>query len=161
MWLKLNKRKRPISDVTVWYWRNASIFLTLGSFLWVFDEFFKHEYISMVAIIIGGGFILSILTGMLYKIIPFLVWFHLNAMGYMSIPTITEMINIKLAKMQFVFFILALLGFIFSFYFEAILKISAISFILSMALLQYNIIAPVLIYIKTKKRKPDFDFKMN
>ncbi len=29
VWLKLSKRRRPISDVTVWYWRSASIFFTL------------------------------------------------------------------------------------------------------------------------------------
>ena len=159
VWLKLSKRRRPISDVTVWYWRSASIFLTLGSFLWIFDEYFKHEYIVMVGILIGG-FILSIIIGMLYKIVPFLVWFHLNAMGYMSIPTINEMINKNVARVQFVLFIASLIGFIFSFYMPYLLNISAISFIISMVLLEYNVISPVLIYIKTKKTKPDFDMSM-
>jgi len=159
VWLKLSKRRRPISDVTVWYWRSASIFLTLGSFLWIFDEYFKHEYIVMVGILIGG-FILSIIIGMLYKIVPFLVWFHLNAMGYMSIPTINEMINKRVAQIQFVLFIASLIGFIFSFYMPYLLDISAISFIISMVLLEYNVISPILIYIKTKKTKPDFDMSM-
>jgi len=159
VWLKLSRRRRPISDVTVWYWRSASIFLTLGSFLWIFDEYFKHEYIVMVGILIGG-FILSIIIGMLYKIVPFLVWFHLNAMGYMSIPTINEMINKRVAQIQFVLFIVALIGFIFSFYMPHLLKFSAISFIISMVLLEYNVISPVLIYVKTKKTKPDFDMSM-
>jgi len=157
VWLKFNRRKRPISDVTVWYWRAASIFLTLGSFLWIFDEFFKHEYIVMVAILIGGGFILSIMIGMIYKIVPFLVWFHLNAMGYMSIPTMNEMIDKNLAKIQFVIMILSLIGFVFAFYMPKLLIPSAVYFIISMMLLEYNILAPVLIYLKTKKKKPDFD----
>jgi len=160
VWIKLTKRRRPISDVTVWYWRSASIFLTLGSFLWIFDEYFKHEYIVMVAILLGGGFILSIMIGMLYKIIPFLVWFHLNAMGYMTIPTMNEMINKTLSKLQFVLFMLSLVGFVFSFYIPIMLKISAISFIVSMLILQYNVIAPVLIYRKIRKTKPDFDMSM-
>ena len=159
VWLKLSKRRRPISDVTVWYWRSASIFLTLGSFLWIFDEYFKHEYIVMVGILIGG-FILSIIIGMLYKIVPFLIWFHLNAMGYMSIPTINEMINKRVAQIQFILFITSLIGFIFSFYMPHLLKISATSFIISMVLLEYNVISPVLIYVKTKKTKPDFDMSM-
>jgi hypothetical protein len=157
VWRKLSARRRPISDVTVWYWRVASISLTLGAFLWIFDEYFKHEYIVMVAILLGGGFILSIMIGMLYKIIPFLVWFHLNAMGYMSIPTMNEMINKNLSRIQFVLFIASLIGFIFAFYIPILLKISALSFILSMAILQYNVIAPVLIYNRVKKTKPDFD----
>ena len=160
VWIKLGKRRRPISDVTVWYWRAASIFLTLGSFLWIFDEYFKHEYIVMVAILLGGGFILSIMIGMLYKIIPFLVWFHLNAMGYMSIPTMNEMINKTLSQVQFILFMLSLVGFVFSFYIPVLLQISALSFIFSMMILQYNVIAPVLIYRKIKKTKPDFDMSM-
>ncbi len=157
VWIKLSKRRRPISDVTVWYWRSASLFLTLGSFLWIFDEYFKHEYVVMVAILLGGGFILSIMMGMLYKIIPFLVWFHLNAMGYMTIPTMNEMINKTLGRIQFVTFIASLIGFVFSFYIPILLQISAFSFIVSMVILQYNVIAPILIYSKIKKTKPDFD----
>ncbi|MCX6077058.1 MAG: hypothetical protein NTW78_09285 [Campylobacterales bacterium] len=159
VWKKLNKRRRPISDVTVWYWRSASIFLTLGAFLWIFDEYFKHEYIVMVGILIGGGFIMSIVTGMLYKVVPFLVWFHLNAMGYIQIPTMNEMINKNLAKLQFILFIASLIGFIFSFYEPLLLEISAVCFIISVAILEFNIVAPVLIYMKIKKTEPDFDMK--
>ena len=157
VWIKFNRRKRPISDITVWYWRASSIFLTLGSFLWIFDEFFKHEYIVMVAILIGGGFILSIMIGMLYKIVPFLVWFHLNAMGYMSIPTVNEMIDKGVARVQFTLMMLSLVGFIFAFYMPQLLAPSASYFIISMLLLEYNILAPVLIYKETRKKKPDFD----
>ena len=160
VWMKLSRRRRPVSDITVWYWRSASVFLTLGSFLWIFDESFKHEYIVMVAVLLGGGFILSIMIGMLYKIIPFLVWFHLNAMGYMSIPTMNEMIDKRLAKIQFTLFILSLVGFVFSFYFSTLLKPSALFFIISMVVLQYNVLSPMLIYKKTKKTKPDFDMSM-
>ena len=134
VWLKLNRRRRPISDVTVWYWRVASISLTLGSFLWIFDEYFKHEYIVMVAILIGGGFIMSIMIGMIYKVIPFLVWFHLNGMGYMSIPTMNEMINKKLGYLQFGTFLASLIGFVFSFYVPELLQVSALSFIISMSI---------------------------
>ncbi len=160
VWIKFNKRKRPVSDVTVWYWRSASVFLMLGVFLWITDEYFKHEYIVMVAILIGGGFILSVMIGMLYKIIPFLVWFHLNAMGYMSIPTTVEMIDKKLSKIQFLLFLVSLIGFIFSFYYSEFLKPSALFFIISMIILEYNIIQPIWFYIQKKKTKPDFDMSM-
>lgn len=157
VWKKLNARRRPISDVTVWYWRVSSISLAMGTLLWIFDEYFEHEYVVMVAIIIGGGFILSTMIGMLYKILPFLVWFHLNAMGYMSIPTMNEMISKKLARTQFALLMASLIGFIFAFYIPILLKISALSFIVSMVILQYNVIAPILVYVRVKKTKPDFD----
>lgn len=155
VWLKFNRRKRPVSDVTVWYWRAASIFLTLGAFLWIFDEFFKHEYIVMVAILIGGGFILSIMLGMLYKIIPFLVWFHLDTLGYKSIPDLSEMIDTDLAKIQFVLLILSIIGFIFAFYMPKLLAPSASFFIISMLILEYVIWTPATIYKKTIQRDLD------
>jgi hypothetical protein len=157
IWIKLNNRRRPISDVTIWYWRFSSISLVLGSFLWIIDEYFQNEYVVIVAILLGGGFILSIMIGMLYKIIPFLVWFHLNAMGYMSIPTINDMIDKKFAKAQFILFVLSLIGFMVSLYIPILLQISALIFILSMLILQYNVIIPMLVYKRIKKTKPDFD----
>jgi len=157
VWIKLNKRRRPVSDVTVLYWRAAAIFMTLGTFSWAINEFYNDEFVSMVSILIGGGFILSIMIGMLYKIVPFLVWFHLNSKGYMSIPTMNEMINKKFSKIQFWLYIFSLIGFMFSYYIPQILPIFASTFILSMLILEYNIIAPVLIYMKIIKTKPDFD----
>lgn len=156
-WRKISQRRRPVTDVTIWYWKSASIFLTLGVFLWVFDEFMTKEYATIIAILIGGGFILSIMLGMLHKIVPFLVWFHLNGAGYMSIPTMNEMIDKRLSRVQFFLFIFSLLGFIFSFFMPQFLELFAITFILSMIIFEYNIIQPVLIYRKTKKTKPDFD----
>lgn len=155
--LKLYKRRRPVRDMTVWYWRAAGIFLTLGSFLWIFDEYFKHEYIVMVAILIGGGFIMSVMIGMMYKVIPFLIWFHLNTKGYVKIPSVDEMIDTKLGYAQFITFMASLVGFIFAFYVPEMLQVSAISFIISMIMLEYNIIAPLLLYRKILKEKPDFD----
>ncbi|MDO9266822.1 MAG: hypothetical protein Q7U00_07050 [Sulfurimonas sp.] len=160
VYLKLNARRRPISDVTVWYWRSAAIFMTFGAFVWAINDFYDGKYIVVVSILIGGGFIFSIMSGMLYKIVPFLVWFHLNAKGYMSIPTMNDMIDKRLAKTQFILFIISLVGFIISFFLPYLLVIFAITFIASMIILEYNIVIPVLIYAKIIKTKPDFDMSM-
>ncbi len=159
-YIKLNARRRPISDVTVWYWKSSAIFMTLGAFIWVINDFYDEKYIVIVSILIGGGFIFSIVSGMLYKIVPFLVWFHLNAKGYMSIPTMNEMIDKRLAKTQFILFITALIGFVISFFVPSLLWIFAVIFIISMIILEYNIVSAALIYAKTIKTKPDFDMSM-
>jgi hypothetical protein len=153
---KINNRKRKISDITLLYYKTSSIFLALGSVSWIVDEFYFSEHIVVTSILIGG-FILSIMIGMLYKIVPFLVWFHLNAMGYMNIPTMNEMIDKKLALIQFVLFVASLMGFILSYYVSTYLNLFAIAFIFSIVILQYNIITTVLIYKRVKKTKPDFD----
>ena len=134
--------------------------MTFGTFAWVIDDFFDHKYIVIVSILIGGGFIFTIMIGMLYKIVPFLVWFHLNAKGYMSIPTMNDMINKKLSKIQFILFIISLIGFIISFFIPSLLTYFAITFIVSMIILEYNIIAPILLYRKIIKTKPDFDMSV-
>jgi len=157
VYVKLNERRRKVSDITIWYWRSASIFMTLGIFTWIFNDLFDLGYIVIASVMIGGGFIFSIMIGMLYKIVPFLVWFHLNAKGYMSIPTMNEMMNKKLSMLQFMLYIVSLAGFIISFFIPVVLPLFALTFILSMLILEYNIAVAVLIYIKTIKTKPDFD----
>ncbi len=160
VYLKLNARRRKVSDVTIWYWRSAAISMTLGTFSWALNDLFDEKYIVIVSILIGGGFIFSIMMGMLYKIVPFLVWFHLNAKGYMNIPTMNDMIDKKLSAAQFILFIVSLIGFILSFFVPAVLPIFALLFTLSMIILEYNIVIAVLIYAKTIKTKPDFDMSM-
>ncbi|MFA6760469.1 MAG: hypothetical protein WCR69_05425 [Sulfuricurvum sp.] len=157
VFLKMRSRRRPTSDVTVYYWISASIFMTLGTFAWVFDDLFDEQYIVLVSILIGGGFIFSIVQGMLYKIVPFLAWFHLNARGYMSIPTLHDMVDRRVAKWQFFLYIFSLIGFIFSFLLPTILPLFALSFMVSMALLEYNLIKIALLYARISKTKPDFD----
>lgn len=157
LWLKLNGRKRKISDITIWYWRMGALFLTLGLFLWVADEFLSHAYSVEVALLIGIGFLMSIMVGMLYKIIPFLVWFHLNASGYMSIPTMNEMISKRLTYMQFFLFYFSLVGLLISCFYPQFVSVFASAFILSMAILEYNVVSCALLYAKIKKTKPDFD----
>lgn len=160
VYLKLNARRRKVSDVTVWYWRSAAIFMTLGTFAWTINDFLDEKYIVIVSILIGGGFIFSIMSGMLYKIVPFLVWFHLNAKGYMSIPTMNDMINKKLSTTQYILFLISIIGFIISFFISALLPLFALTFIASMIILEYNVIGPVIIYLKIIKTKPDFDMSM-
>lgn len=160
VYLKLNARRRKVSDVTVWYWRSAAIFMTLGTFSWAFSDFFDGKYIVIVSIFIGGGFILSIMTGMLYKIVPFLVWFHLNAKGYMSIPTMNDMMNKKASKWQFGLFVFSLVGLALSFFVVQLLPLFALTFIISMVLLELNIVSAVLVYRKTLKTEPEFDMSM-
>lgn len=157
VWFNLNKRKRSISDITIWYWRSAVLFLLSGTVVWIFASFYEGVSITLVALLIGGGFIMSVMQGMLYKIVPFLVWFHLNALGYMTIPTMNEMINKKVARVQFMLFITALFLFVVSFFVPWIFKVAALTFMISMAILEYNLFLAARIYRRTKKSKPDFD----
>ena len=156
VWKKMKRRRRPVSDVTSWYWYLGASSLSVGVFLWMANELSMNDYTTLIAVLIGGGFLLSVITGMLYKIVPFLVWFHLNASGYMTIPTMRELINEKLAKFQFALFVTTLLLFAAAFWVPTFTKIGAITFLLSMILLEINLLLPLKSYREIKKKPPEF-----
>ena len=154
---KMNQRKRPIADITVYYWRLSGVMAVLGSIVWLSSGFIEKDILSFVGVIIGGGFLMSVMSGMLYKIIPFLVWFHLNGMGYMSIPSMGEMVHKKMALAQFVLFVTTLILFTSAFWLPIMMKVGAITLLTSMVLLEINLVVAYKNYGETCKRKPDFD----
>jgi uncharacterized membrane protein YesL len=60
-----------------------------------------NNQILGVAQISFVGFALSIVFAMVYKIVPFLVWFHLSNQGYMEAPMMFDVIHPKRAKIHF------------------------------------------------------------
>ncbi|NOQ29494.1 MAG: hypothetical protein GQ570_00075 [Helicobacteraceae bacterium] len=156
---KMIVRRRKVSDVSILYVQSAAIFLATGVISWLLDEFIELDYMFMTAILIGG-FLLSIMIAMLYKIVPFLVWFHLNGAGYMNILTMKEIINAKVAKVQFALFVGAIVLLIFSMYLPLLIEIAAIMLIISFALLEYNLIKAVLYYREIKKKPSDMELMM-
>lgn len=157
---KMSQRKRPIKDVTVYFWRLSGVMAILGGLLWFSSAMIETDILSFVGVIIGGGLIMSVMSGMLYKIIPFLVWFHLNGMGYMSIPSMGEMVHKKMAVVQFLFFVLSIVLFSFSYWIPFMIKLGAVVLFASMLLLEFNLIMAYRNYLEIRKRKPDFDLSM-
>ena len=157
---KMGQRKRPIADITVYYWRLSGGMLLVGVTTWALSPLVDQELTSYVAVIVGGGFVMSVMIGMLYKIIPFLVWFHLNGMGYMSIPSMGEMVNKKMALVQFGLYVTTLVLFVLSFWLPILIKLGAIILFISMVILEINLVSAYRNYGETRKRKPDFDMSM-
>ncbi|MCJ7765173.1 MAG: hypothetical protein MUP09_04455, partial [Thiovulaceae bacterium] len=146
-----------ITDVTVYFWRLGGIMAIFGGLLWLSSEVIEADVLTFVGLLIGGGFVMSVMSGMLYKIIPFLVWFHLNGMGYMNIPSMGEMVNKKMAMAQLLLFVLSIVLFALSYWLEMMMKFGAGTLFLSMLLLEINLLLAFRNYGETCKRKPDFD----
>ena len=157
---KMSQRKRPIADITVYYWRLSGGMLLSGVLLWISSSWIDVELTSYIAVIIGGGFVMSVMIGMLYKIIPFLVWFHLNGMGYMSIPSMGEMVDKKMALGQFGLYVSTVVLFVAALWLPILMKVGAITLFVSMLLLEINLVKAYKNYGETRKRKPDFDMSM-
>jgi len=77
------RRKRRLPDVTLLFWRTGMLSVMACLALWVgagvFPQWARGDTYPLL---LGGGLLLgfafSVVNGMLYKIVPFLSWFHLQ-----------------------------------------------------------------------------------
>ena len=148
----LNNRRRPVFDVTLWFWKFSLYMFIIAMLNWLF---IPQDGMFTLAVIFGFGFLYSLLQGMMYKIIPFLAWFHLSSSGHMVIPTMREMISEDLIKVHFFIYVSSLFFFIIAgFLSDIFLYIGALLFIVSNILLIVNCIIAVGKYNKIAKTNP-------
>ncbi len=142
----LSKRRRPTSDASVWFWRLSMGLLVLFGISMFFDNL-EFSYMLFV------GFSISVILAMVYKIVPFLVWFHLSSQGYMKAPMMHEVIKPKMAKIHFFLhsiFIIVLISNIFI-NFRLLDIVSYGLFTVSFIFLALNIIKGTLKYKETRE----------
>jgi len=142
---RLRRRRRKIPDVTVSYWHTSMITLLLSVVFWwvgyIEPLFFTLSFISF-----SIGFLGSLLQGMMYKIIPFLVWFHLSSSGKWDIPTIKEIINEEDMWVQLRLYQLFITLFLLSFLFPSVKIVAASILLVSSISLFINVISGWRVY---------------
>jgi hypothetical protein len=101
----LARRKRPASDPTTLYWRTAMASLLAALALWLWPQASPDNAAPlMLGVLMICGFALSAVNGMLYKIVPFLAWYHLQDAVRGSgrkMPGINTIIPQRRARWQF------------------------------------------------------------
>lgn len=122
--LKLQQlRKRSLPDVTLDFWRVGLVCMLLAAGLWCAGTFLTsldslNGWVTMPllgAVLLIPGAVMSLINGMLYKIIPFLVWLHLTNQVDMSsrwqksIPNMKKIIGETHSRNQFKLHCLAVL----------------------------------------------------
>lgn len=103
------RRRRKLPDVTLDYWRVGMGSLIACVVIWGMAQLFpgwsdSDTYPLLLGVLFVGGFAVSVISGMLYKIVPFLAWFHLQAQLQAragTIPTMKEMIHPGWMRTQF------------------------------------------------------------
>ncbi|HWR76724.1 MAG TPA: hypothetical protein VN283_05900 [Thiobacillus sp.] len=103
------RRRRELPDVTLDYWRLGMASLIACVAVWLAAQLWpawagSDAYPLLLGVLFIGGFAVSVASGMLYKIVPFLAWFHLQAQLQAragSIPTMKEMIAERWTRWQF------------------------------------------------------------
>lgn len=102
-----SRRKRRLPDATLLFWRIAMMSLIACAGLWAAAQgspeiATSQAYGLLLGMLMIAGFATSAINGMLYKIVPFLVWFHLQsqAMGKVIVPNVKEILPDKIARRQ-------------------------------------------------------------
>lgn len=105
------QRKKRQPEATVWFWRLAMGSLLLAIMLWLMTTLFPEQdsptYPLLTGILAIYGLLLSAVNGMLYKILPFLIWLHLSLkvtehkLSRRLIPNIKQIIPNEKARRQF------------------------------------------------------------
>lgn len=73
LWLQ-QRRRRRLPDVTLAFWRVAMASLIVALLLIPLPG----HHALLIGVLLLIGFAMSAVNGMLYKIVPFLIWLHLN-----------------------------------------------------------------------------------
>ena len=104
----LARRRRNIPDITLNFWRVAMSSLLLMLIVWILSLFNLHHRLDfLIAVLMIIGFAMSAVSGMLYKIVPFLVWLHLNTYAQgkdrtkFKIPNMKQIIPERKARIHF------------------------------------------------------------
>lgn len=160
LWLQ-GRRKKKSPDVTVDSWRLAMLALLIGVGIGIAGQLnpawgMAAHYSLLLGVILILGFAVSIINGMLYKILPFLIWLHLSAqvtrfkLSRRLIPNIKTMLNTRVAYAQLGLHILALLLFLAALLWDTVLLTpAAIALAASTLLLLFNLFGLIRLYQTT------------
>ncbi|HYC43600.1 MAG TPA: hypothetical protein VEB70_11505 [Noviherbaspirillum sp.] len=158
----LRQRKRPKPDATTFFWRTSLASVMCTALLWfaatLVPKIAQHPAYPLAAgvfMVVGFGY--SVINGMLYKIVPFLVWYHLQntlAEGGVKAPNVKQILPDKDAERQFELHLLALVLLVAAtLYPDWLSHAAALAFIASSAWLWINLLKAVRTYRDVASQK--------
>jgi len=159
LWLQQN-RKRRIPDTTLLFWQFAMLSTLAAALLWLIytlmpEMIYADRYPLVLGIILLAGFAVSVMNGMLYKIMPFLIWFHLQhrqlSLGLgrkYAIPNMKQIIPARHALWQFYLHVVAVMTLILAGVHPTVWLIypAGVAMTMAFALLSYNQFRAIQLY---------------
>lgn len=153
----LHGRKRSSPDTTTLYWRTSMVSVLGAPLAWTAARVTGHPSLDVaLGVLVLVGAIQSAISGMLYKIVPFLLWYHLQAtLDTRSpiVPKVKAMLPDERARAQYwahVCALLLLLGA--SALPNTLARPAALAFGISSAWLGVNIVRALRLYLSVKRR---------
>lgn len=158
------RRKRPERDLTLLYWRLGMLCLIAGLLMGgsalALDG--DPEWLMLAALLVLFGFAVSVINGMLYKILPFLVWLHLTLIvqaqgrNRREIPPVKLLLPWAPAQAQLILHLLALvlLATALVVHSTLITRAAALTLAASFALLGWNLLIVLGLYRAVRDGRP-------
>jgi hypothetical protein len=153
------RRRRRLTDVTLLFWRGAMLTLLGLVASWlameIFPEIGEHPRAPVwLGVLALPGVFVSIISGMLYKIVPFLNWLHLQRLGGLKIvpPNIKQMLperNMRRHLMLHFGSLLLLLGAVL---WPPLTVMAGLAFAASCLWLEWNLVGAVRLYVDFKRK---------
>ncbi len=157
----ISQRKRKAKDVTILFWKTAMIGFLISAGLFLVIIFYDGSYLKRLEMILAGtllfGYAIALITGMLLKIVPFLVWLNLQQSWIkhpsrkMPLNNMQQVIPFNIAKRQYILFITMYLFLIISLAgFQSLwmIKTTALMMLANFSYLFYNLIKAYQLYQK-------------
>jgi len=160
LWLQ-QRRKKKQPDTVVWFWRCGMLNIIVAACLWLIaqisgDILLQPGWQMFIGTVVILGFAISLINGMLYKIVPFLIWLHLSIsvtelkLSRRLVPNIKKMIPDTRVRPQFWMHLLSLFLFLAAAYRpDWFLTLAALVFTTSNILLLRNIYLALQLYSRT------------
>ena len=150
------QRRRRLADVTLDFWRVGMLCLIVAAAAWALrltgaiepsDRF--DVFLGVLAIV---GVAVSVVNGMLYKIAPFLVWFHLQTEGKGRVPHMKKILGDAEQRMQFRVQLVAAALLLVAPWWPVLAYAGGVVLAISMVLLLRNLLGVVRVYRETRLR---------
>ncbi len=150
------RRRRRLPDVTLLFWRTGMLAL-LGAVVVVAMDVVLPEADGRLEILAGvlliPGVFVSLISGMLYKIMPFLNWLHLQRVAPPA-PNMKHMLGEAAMMRQFRLHLLALLAALAAVFLPVLVRPAGLLLAASALLLEWNLLGVVRIYRRLVAGEP-------
>lgn len=155
----LRTRKRPAPEPTTLFWYVAMASLALaalgGTLRTWFPHMAPHRLDMLLGVLLIPGFAVSAVNGMLYKIVPFLLWHNAQRQAPVALPfmpKVKQFISEHSAKRQFIVHLTAVVLLALSCLIPGMLAAAAIAWAISAAMLSSNMFRALRLYAHTSAR---------
>jgi len=151
------QRKKFVADANLYFWVTGITGLFFSMLLYLYAQVVNSDIATAIGMAFIFGFVVPVMNGMLYKIVPFLVWLNLNrklafTKPRIKIPNMLEIISNKRCMTQFGLYLLALMLTILYFvnpdwfFYPAV-----IAWLVNFAVFWLNLLGAVMIYIHVSR----------